>query len=176
MGQPWPLDWRLKGQPVESRALHLAFLLRFPERQTTVKKLLHAPRLPIEPYGADLLVEAPQVNGVEGRKFLPQPGSFTWSSLSPVLGRFEIEVELRLSEVSATDTDLANAYEITLDGKFLPIRWGKKNVWSTGNAFFAKAILGPVDLGGMRHSLRIRTLRPWCALRTELYLISAAEK
>jgi hypothetical protein len=168
----WRLPWRLNGHPVDSRPLHVAFLLRFPESQTMVKKLLHAPRLPIQQYGEDLLVEAPQAKGWN-RKFLPQPSSFTWSNLSPVTGLFEIELELSLSEISATGTDLANAYEITLDGKKLPIRWVRKNVWSDSNAFFAKANVGPVDLGGKRHSLQIRTLRAGCALLPELHLIPA---
>ena len=172
-GQPW----RVKGlKPVESRPLHAEFLLRFPESPAGTTALLATPRLPIEPPGADLVADAPQVNGMGGREFLPKPGSLTWSNLSPVPGRFEIELELRLSEVSGTDTDLADAYEITLDGQELPVRWGRKNVWSTGNAFFAKARVGPVDLAGKRHRLRIRTLHTWCAMRPEFHLIPATEK
>jgi len=167
-GQPWQLAGL---KPVESRPLHAEFLLRTTESQQELAALLAAPRLPLEPSGADLVVDAPKVSDMGGRQFLPEPGSFTWNGLAPVDGRFEIELELRLSEASATDTDLADAYEIALDGQVLPVTWGQKDVWHTGNAFFAKARIGPVDLGGERHQLRLRTLRPWCAFRPEFQLI-----
>jgi hypothetical protein len=167
-GQPW----RLSGmKPVESRQLHAEFVVGFPETEILARAMTQAVRLPLQPPGADLLVEAPQVNGMGGRKFLPEPGTLTWRNLAPVPGQFEIELELRLSERSGTDTDLAEAYEVVLDGRKLPIRWGKKNVWSTGNAYFAKARVGPVDLGGKRHHLAIRTLHTWCAIRPEFQLV-----
>ena len=170
-GQPW----RLAGAaPVASRQLHVQFLLRLPETENEAAILTQAVRLPLLPASASLAVEAAKVNDMGGRKFLPEPGSFTWSNLAPAPGRFEIELELRLSERSATDTDLADAYEITLDGEKLPVRWGRKNVWSTGNAFFAKARVGPVDLRGKTHGLHVRTLHTWCAFLPVFDLFPAA--
>lgn len=169
-GQPWQLPGLA---PVESRPLHAEFLLRFPESATECSNLLEALRLPYAPPGADLVVDAPKVSDMGGRQFLPEPGSFTWRNLAAVEGRFEIELELRLSERSGTDTDLADAYEITLDGQTLPVQWGQKDVWHTGNAYFAKGRIGPVDLGGAVHQLRVRTLRPWCAFQPAFHLIPA---
>jgi hypothetical protein len=169
-GQPW----RLAGmKPVQSRQLHAEFVVAHAETENLARYMTQAVRLPLEPPGADLLVEAPRVNGMGGRDFLPEPGTLTWRNLAPVPGQFEIELELRLSERSGADTDLADAYEVSLDGKTLPLRWGKKNVWSTGNAYFAKARVGPVDLGGTRHRLAIRTLHTWCAIRPEFQLVPA---
>jgi len=167
-GQPW----RLAGlKPVQSQALHVSFVLCLTESADQIRVLLAAPRHTVEPVGSTFIRDAPRFTSMRGRLFLPKPGRVAWEDLVPVRGRFEIELELRLSERSAEHTDLANAYEIALDGQVLPIRWRQKNTWSTGNAFFAKARIGPVDLSRGRRRLSIRTLHTWCALTPTLSLI-----
>jgi hypothetical protein len=107
-----------------------------------------------------------------GRVFLVSPGRITWSGLSPVDATCRLELELRLSERSAEDADLADAYRVRLDGAELPLTWGRRNVWSTGNAFFALAHTPPLDLRGKPHTLTVETLSPWCALRPRCALVA----
>jgi len=107
-----------------------------------------------------------------GRLFVIEPGRIAWSELPPVDATCQIELELRLSERSAEDRDLADAYRVCFDGVELPLTWGRTNVWSTGNAYFALARTPPVDLRGRSHTLSIETLHTWCALRPRFGLVA----
>jgi hypothetical protein len=111
-----------------------------------------------------------------GRVFVINPGRISWSELPAAEGTCQIEMELRLSERSATDTDLADAYRVSVDGVEQPLTWGRKNVWSTGNAYFALARTPPIDLRGALHTLTVETLRPWCALRPRFALVAATPR
>ena len=168
LGQPW----RVAGLGhAERRPLSVSFSVR--PVATGMPDLLTADALPFIPPGASETHEGEGTNELGGRIFLPRPGAMTWSNLASVDGRFRIRLELRLSERSGEDEDLKDGYRVRLDGVELPLEWTKRNVWQTGNAYFAHALTSPVDLSRGLHELRIRTLRTWCAIGRGFHLIRA---
>ncbi len=135
-------------------------------------RVLAAARLPRELAVPQETREGERFNELGGRLFVVSPGRITWSGLPPVEAVCRIELELRLSERSGEDTDLANAYRVSVDGAEQPLTWGRKNVWSTGNAYFALATTPPLDLRRTAHTLTIETLHTWCALRPRFTLVA----
>ncbi len=107
----------------------------------------------------------------QGRLFLPRPGAWVWDDLPGLEGRFRLRMELRLSERSAEAEDLKDAYTIELNGRELAFEWGRKNVWNTGNAYFAHALTVPVSLTGGPHVLRVRSRHTWCAAGRRVTLV-----
>jgi hypothetical protein len=169
-GQPWRIAGSVDLPP---RPLSLSFLLTTLDRPEAAR--LAAAPLPFRHPGATLVREGERFGENGGRIFVVEPGALEWQGLGAVPGSWILEFELRLSERSGEDTDLADAYRISLDGRPLEFSWGKKNVWSTGNAYFALARTSPADLGGAEHRLRIETLKPWCAVRPSFTLHPGAE-
>lgn len=163
--------WHSRGLPApDPRGLSVAFTLV--PIVGGLEEALTAERLPRQATAVDERREGPRFNELGGRVFVVEPGRITWSGLPPVAAVCQIELELRLSERSAEDTDLAEAYRITVDGAVQPLTWGRKNVWSTGNAYFALASTPPIDLRGKPHTLSIETLHTWCALRPRFTLVA----
>ena len=168
LGQPW----RVSGLAhAAGRPLSVSFAVR--PVSTGVADLLAAEPLPFEPPGASETHEGEGTNELGGRIFLPRPGMMTWSNLAPVNGSFRIRLELRLSERSGEDEDLKNGYCVRLNDQELPLEWTKKNVWQTGNAYFAHALTPPVDLSRGPHELTIRTRKTWCAMGRSFHLTRA---
>ena len=164
--------WReRKPIPVPPRPLNLSFTV---SPSADIATALSAPRRPFDPGGPLEERVGKGFSETNKRIFVIEPGRVEWHRLPAIKGRFRLEFELRLSERSGEAMDLADAYIITLDGKRLDLTWTKKNVWSTGNAYFAKALSNPVDLGGKPHTLIIRTTHSWCAMLSSAVLVPAA--
>lgn len=105
--------------------------------------------------------------------WLIDPGTMTWTNLSPVDGLCRLALELRHSEVSAEGTDLDNAYEVTVNGTRQPLSWIQRDSSHTGNAYFGIVETPPLDLKRGSNTVMIRTLQSWCSIRGSLRLIPA---
>jgi len=163
--------WHSRNLPaLPARGLSVAFTLV--PLDHGFEDVLAAERLPRQTCAPEEHREGEHFGESGGRVFMPTPGRITWSGLPAVEAACRIEFELRLSERSGEDTDLAGAYRVCVDGVEQPLTWGRKNVWSTGNAYFALATTPPLDLRGGTHSLSIETLHTWCALRPRFALVA----
>lgn len=165
--------WRGEGlPPPPPRPLSVRFVLA--PASESLSECLAVEALARESAGPEEMREGDGFSELGGRVFLIKPGRITWSGLPPVDATCSLELELRLSERSAAETDLAGAYRVRLDGVELPLTWGRTGVWSTGNAYFALARTPPVDLRGRPHTLVVETLHTWCALRPSVTLVASA--
>ena len=153
------------------RPLTVAFTLR-PTR-AGLAQALQAGRLPRQAAATTETRTGDRFAEMGGRVFVISPGRIAWSDLPAADAVCQLELELRLSERSGEDTDLADAYRVAVDGVAQPLTWGRKNVWSTGNAYFALARTPPIDLRSKLHTLTVETLRPWCALRPRFALVTS---
>jgi hypothetical protein len=164
--------WQGQGlPPPDPRPLSVTFTLE-PGSGDLRDCLAGAEPLPRATAGPTETREGERFSEMGGRVFVVSPGRITWSDLPAVDATCQLELELRLSERSGEDTDLGNAYRVRLNGVELPLTWGRRSVWSTGNAYFALARTPPVDLRGTTHTLTIETLHTWCALRPRFTLVT----
>jgi hypothetical protein len=168
-GQPWRLA---PGEPptAPGEPLVLEMEIAFSQDPAPAAQMT-APRLPMPPVGARLVVDARQHSVMQGIDFLPEPGALRWEGLAPVPGEpRRLRLLARHSEAAADGRDLADAYEIRVGGRVVPFEWTELGTHSFGNAYLGWIETAPVDLSA-GEALEVRTLKPWAAARMgELHL------
>ncbi|HOZ48589.1 MAG TPA: alpha-amylase family glycosyl hydrolase [Candidatus Hydrogenedentes bacterium] len=160
--QPWQLE---EAVGIAPRALTASFMVRRASPETEIDNVA-AERLPVEPTGGvETREDSSAQDGPSGSIFLPEPGRLAWSQLAPVDGTFRIGFELRHSESGPEGVDLADAYEVEVDGIAQALEWTTLNTWTYGNAYFGYAFTPAIDLRHGEHTIAITTRHTWCAVR-----------
>ncbi|MDR3708459.1 MAG: alpha-amylase family glycosyl hydrolase [Capsulimonadaceae bacterium] len=173
LGSQWLMS-REALPPVTPAALHVSFMISNSEGDWRAR--WSAPRLPVQrtPHVAETDIGPRFVHAVQST-FLPEPGQVAFDGFPPVAGVYQIELDLRRSEASATSHELESAYTVRVDGIEQPLQWSQRGSGAMGNAYFATALTPPIDLSGKTHSISITTARPWCAVHDHFKLVKASQ-
>ena len=104
-----------------------------------------------------------------------KPVALQWTFGIEAAGERRAWLLARHSEVSPEGRDMAEAYQVSIDGKPLSGTWRRLAVRNFGNAWLGWLDLGTVVLAAGEHNLRITTKKDWCFLDRLLLATSGAD-